>query len=144
MQCRLHQEELEGGVERRMRKDLRRWMGTRAPASGRRLGTAGSAWPPSRTPPIGMTAPTMACGLLAPLSGRPLEIRFCRRQVNKHSVPKHQPIEQLEVHINICVQSWHLKLSTRTKRERKNSSKNAESLQTCMASSLIHQTSSMV
>jgi hypothetical protein len=42
-------------------------------ASGRRLGTAGSAWPPSRIRLIGMVAPTMACGLPAPLSGRQLE-----------------------------------------------------------------------
>ena len=42
------------------------------PASGRRRGTAGCAWPPARTRRIGMTVPTTGGGLLAPLSGRRL------------------------------------------------------------------------
>ena len=44
----------------------------RLQASGRRRGTAGCAWPPARTQPTGMMAPTTACGLPAPLSGRRL------------------------------------------------------------------------
>jgi hypothetical protein len=48
------------------------------PASGIQRGTAGSSWPPARTQLTGMMAPTTACGLPAPLSGRQLARNMTR------------------------------------------------------------------
>jgi hypothetical protein len=66
----------------------------KVPASGTRLGTAGSALPPSQTPPRGTMVPTMASGLLAPLSGRRLDwisnsqtvVHCFDRQPTEHNV----------------------------------------------------------